>query len=120
MTREQAAERDRDARRWIAQRADEWRAIARAVPFWEIDRSGDEIVVRERGGQPMATLHGGWASAMADFLQTMNTVSGTALAELLWRIGGHGGSHDIRTEAERLIKYMRLDEVRRERHESDQ
>ncbi|KID28284.1 hypothetical protein HQ32_04476 [Prauserella sp. Am3] len=110
----QAEEHERAARRKIAEQAEEWRAVARRLPFWDIDRSGDEIVLRDELG-PLATLHGPWAPHMADFLQAMNTASGLAVAELLWRIGGHGGSADIRREAENVLRLLRLDEVRRDR-----
>lgn len=106
-----AKEEDREIRSEIALLADEWRAIARAMPHWHVDRSGDEIVLRQSPhGQPLATLHGEWAPNLARFFEAMDPTAGCTLAELLWRIGGYGGSTDIRDMAISLFVSLRLKE----------
>jgi hypothetical protein len=107
----QDEEPDRLVRRRIAVLADEWRAKARATPAWVVDDQGDEIVLREfSGGEPLATLHGPWAPTVGRFLAAMDSDAGCSLAELLWRIGGHGGSLDVRDAAVKLLRSLGLEE----------
>jgi len=107
----QNTEPDRLVRKRIAVLADQWRAQARGVPAWVVDTRGDEIVVREfTGGDALATLHGPWAPAVGRYLAAMDPDAGRSLAELLWRIGGHGGSLDIRDAAVKLLRSLGLEE----------
>ncbi|ASR35219.1 hypothetical protein BAY61_09710 [Prauserella marina] len=100
-------------RRQIAEQAEQWRRIAGRLPFWRIERPADDaegpITITE-DGQLLATLHGPWAPCLADYLGAMDKASGVALAELLWRIGGHGGSADIRYQARALLHALGLAE----------
>lgn len=98
-------------RRRIGVLADEWRATARATPRWIVDDQGDKIVLSEfAGGARLATLHGQWAPNIGRFFAAMDSDAGCSLAELLWRIGGHGGSVDIRDAAVNLLRSLGLDE----------
>ena len=109
-------EDDRLIRTRVGVLADEWRAIARGTPRWIVDGTGDHIVLRMHAtGEVVVTLHGGWAPNIAQFLAAMGTDAGCALAELLWRIGGFGGSVDIRDAAVHLLRHLGLEQPK-QRH----
>ncbi|MEA5367736.1 hypothetical protein VA596_49955 [Amycolatopsis sp., V23-08] len=110
------AERDRKTRRRIGELADEWRRTASALPFWNIDDTGPELVlIGDDLGQPVATLHGMWAPNVARYVTAMNKHAGVALAELLWRIPSSTNNSDITRATLRLFQAMGLEEPT-ERH----
>ncbi|WP_410652103.1 hypothetical protein [Amycolatopsis sp. cmx-4-54] len=106
----QRERREIDTRRHIGALADEWRKIAGGLPWWRIDETGPEpVVIATDLDQPLATLHGMWAPDMARYLTAMNKQSGVNLAELLWRIGGHGGSEDVTNASVELLRSLGLE-----------
>jgi hypothetical protein len=106
-------EEDRLERKRIAELADQWRSVAGALPFWTEAREGETIVLRNQfGDELLVTLHGRWASHFALYLGSLQKTAGCALAELLWTIGGHGDSVQIRRHAVELLRAMMLEEPR--------
>lgn len=109
----QSEQEYRANRRRIGELAEEWRSIAAALPFWRIDHSGPEVVIIATDlNQPLATLHGMWAPNMARFLTAMGKQSGVPLAELLWRIGGHGDADAITDASLALVRTLGLERPR--------
>lgn len=106
----QRERRELDDRRRIGVLADEWRQIAGGLPFWRVDDTGPEpVVIATDLNQPLATLHGMWAPNMARYLTAMGKLSGLRVAELLWRIGGHGGSQDVTNASIELLRSLGLE-----------
>ncbi|MDQ0379031.1 hypothetical protein [Amycolatopsis thermophila] len=106
-------EEDRLERKRIAELADQWRSLAGALPFWTEAREGDTITLRNQfGDELLVTLHGRWAQHLAQYLGSLQKTAGCALAELLWTIGGHGDSVQIRRQARELLRAMLLEEPR--------
>lgn len=104
-------DRERQTHRRIAELAEEWRRTAAALPFWQIDDSGSELVLIGNDlGKPVATLHGDWAPNLARFLAAMNKTAGVSLAELLWTVSSGTAGSRVTQQAVHLLQAMGLEE----------
>ncbi|EMD22930.1 hypothetical protein B0293_23850 [Amycolatopsis azurea DSM 43854] len=119
----QREERDRLTLKRIGELADEWRAVARGLPVWRRDDTAEggepgDIVFRSTDfNAPCITVHGMWAPNIARYLEAVDMYAAVSLAELLWRIGGHGGRDDITQQTVHLLQTLGLEqhEVRHRR-----
>lgn len=104
-------DREYATRRRIGELSEEWRRTAAALPFWRVDDTGPELVlIGDDLNRPVATLHGMWAPNLARYLTAMDKTAGVSLAELLWRIGGHGSGRDITHASVKLLRSLGLEQ----------
>ncbi|WP_216210993.1 hypothetical protein [Amycolatopsis aidingensis] len=98
-----------EARHEVGRLADEFRALTRAAPPFKVVESDAELLIWDtRSDLRLGVLDGPSCSSMANYLNLVHPYSGYALAELLWRIGGHGGGGDIVNAAQSLFISMGL------------
>ncbi|RSM35073.1 hypothetical protein DMA12_45675 [Amycolatopsis balhimycina DSM 5908] len=91
-------------------RADEVHAVAVRVPFWQVDNTGEEIMMRDTDGHPLITFHGVYAPDMAKWLSLLGRTAGMALADLIRAASGSAEEVPGRDAALRLLREMRLEE----------
>ncbi|MFG1642641.1 hypothetical protein ACGFMK_20310 [Amycolatopsis sp. NPDC049252] len=91
--------------------ADAVHAVASRVPFWRLDDTGDEIIIRDLDGPPLATFHGVHAAEMAHWFEMIGRrTAGMALAKLISASAGTAEHAPGREAALQLLKEMKLEE----------
>lgn len=106
---ERQLKRGEEAER-MRKHADEVHAVGSRVPFWRLDDTGDEIVIRDLDGYPLVTFHGMYASGMARWFELVgHRMAGMALAELIRASTGSADHVAGREAALRLLQEMKLE-----------
>ncbi|WP_410640707.1 hypothetical protein [Amycolatopsis sp. lyj-346] len=106
---ERQLERAEEAKR-MRKHADEVHAVGSRVPFWRLDDSGDEIMIRDLDGTPLVTFHGMYASGMARWFELVgHRTAGMALAELIRASTGSAEHAPGRDAARQLLQEMKLE-----------
>ncbi|NKQ54981.1 hypothetical protein HFP15_19030 [Amycolatopsis sp. K13G38] len=90
----------------MRERADEVHAVARNVPFWRVDDTGDELVMRDTDGAVLVTFHGIHAPLMARWLDMLGRTAGMALAQLIRHCSGSQEELPGRAAALALLQEM--------------
>jgi hypothetical protein len=99
----------RHRRKAVETAAEELRHMARRTPMWTVQHTSQGLkLVESATGALLAELRGPWAVDLARTFGAIQQYSLGALAELLWRIGGHGGGTDVLRNAEQLIAMLGL------------
>ena len=93
----------------MRERADEVHAVARNVAFWHVDDTGEELVMREVGGELLITFHGMHGPLMAKWLGMLGRTSGMALARLIRDCSGSQEEVPGRAAALALLQEMGLE-----------
>ena len=107
---ERQLERAEVAKR-MRKHADEVHAVGSRVPFWRLDETGDEIMIRDLDGSPLVTFHGIYAAQLAGWFRLVGRRStGMALAELIRASSGSAEEVPGRSAALRLLQEMGLEE----------
>ncbi|WP_103334969.1 hypothetical protein [Amycolatopsis sp. CA-126428] len=79
---ERQLERAEVAKR-MRKHADHVHAVGSRMPFWRLDDTGDEIMIRDLDGSPLITFHGIHATEMARWFELVGRrMTGMALAGL--------------------------------------
>jgi hypothetical protein len=106
------SERQR-ARTEVAKRmrehADMVHSLAVLVPFWRVDDTGDQIVMRDMEGHLLVTFHGSHGVEMAKWLTLMGRTSGMALADVIRVCSGSEEHLPGRDPALRMLQEMHLE-----------
>ena len=105
---ERLLERAQLAKR-IQGHADALHKLAILVPFWRVDDTGDEIVMRDMDGNLLITFHGIHATAMAKWIGLLGRLPGMAVADLIREGSASGGDLASPGAAYRLLQEMRLE-----------
>lgn len=97
----------------VAKRIREHAAVVHAqavrVPFWHIDDTGPELVMRGTDNELLVTLHGPWAQDMARWLDMLDRMHGMALADLIRASAGTAEFDPARDQALVLLQEMGLE-----------
>lgn len=106
---ERELERAEVAKR-MRQHADVVHAVASRVPFWRIDDTGDEIMIRDLDGPPLVTFHGVHAAGIARWFEMIgHRTAGMALADLIHTSTGSAEHVPGRERALQLLQEMQLE-----------
>ncbi len=106
---ERQLERAEEAKR-MRKHADEVHAVGSRVPFWRLDDTGDEIVIRDLDGPLLVTFHGMHAPVMARWFELVgHRMVGMALAELIRASTGCAEHVPGREAARKLLQEMKLE-----------
>jgi hypothetical protein len=106
---ERELERAEVAKR-MRKHADEVHAVGSRVPFWRLDETGNEIMIRDLDGHPLATFHGIHSGQMARWFELVgHRTAGMALAELIRVSTGSAEHVPGREAALRLLQEMKLE-----------
>ncbi|WP_410616340.1 hypothetical protein [Amycolatopsis sp. lyj-109] len=91
--------------------ADEVHAVGSRTPFWRLDDTSDEIMIRDLDGSPLITFQGIHAAEMAGWFKLVGRrTTGMALAELIRASSGSAEEIPGRDAALRLLQEMGLEE----------
>lgn len=94
----------------MREHADTVHAVASRVPFWRLDETGDEIMIRDLDGPPLVTFHGTYAAEMARWFQLIGRrTAGMALADLIRASAGTAEHTPGREAALQLLQEMKLE-----------
>jgi hypothetical protein len=94
----------------MREHADAVHAVASRVPFWRLDDTGDEIMIRDLDGPPVATFHGIHAAEMAHWFELIGRrTAGMALANLIRASAGTAEHAPGREAALQLLQEMKLE-----------
>ncbi|WP_086840618.1 hypothetical protein [Amycolatopsis kentuckyensis] len=106
---ERQLERAEEAKR-MRKHADEVHAVGSRLPFWRLDDTGDEIVIRDLDGPPLVTFHGMHAPVVARWFELVgHRMAGMALAELIRASAGSAEHVPGREAARKLLQEMKLE-----------
>jgi hypothetical protein len=94
----------------MRQHADAVHTVASRVPFWRLDDSGDEIVIRDLDGPPLVTFHGMYAAEMARWFGLIgHRTAGMAVANLIRASASSAEQAPGRDAALQLLQEMELE-----------
>jgi hypothetical protein len=96
--------------RRMRQHADAVHAVASKVPFWRLDDTGEDIVIRDLDGPPLVTFHGMYAAEMARWFDLIgHRTAGMAVANLVRASASSAEQAPGRDTALQLLQEMKLE-----------